>query len=65
MGFCSVRGIERNTMKGETYEEERNKGIEATKQEYMSRRQTGNTCPWDACVEKGSSPVKADKAAKP
>lgn len=45
--------------------EEGNKGIKATKQEYLSRMQTRDPCPWDFHGDKGSAPVEGDKDAEP
>lgn len=52
-------------MKGKADGEEGNKGLEATKQEYMSRMQIREPWPRDSHGEKGITPVKGDEAAKP
>lgn len=52
-GFCFCKRNRKKHNEGGADGEEGNKGIEATKQEYTSRMQTRDPCPWDTHGEKG------------
>lgn len=60
MGSCFYKNWKEHN-EGVADGEEGNKGLEATKQESISRMQRRDPCPWDAHGEKGSASAEQDK----